>query len=61
LGRVVRDYSIHPSARSGQPVIEAPETDLDPELARTLRTLNAGQTSQVVAAKSGFFLLRREP
>lgn len=57
---LARSYSIHPSARSGQPVLETTAADLDPVLANTLRALKAAQVSLVVETKAGFFLLRKE-
>ncbi|MCI0616989.1 sulfatase-like hydrolase/transferase [bacterium] len=58
--RLARDYSVHPSARSGSSILETTPAELDPALRQPLAALQPGQTSEVIEAKSGFFLLRRE-
>ena len=57
---LARDYSIHPSARSGSSILETKPAELDPALRQPLGSLQPGETSEVIEAKSGFFLLRRE-
>jgi tetratricopeptide (TPR) repeat protein len=54
------DYSIHPSARSSQPVIELPSTEVDPALEKTLASLKEGQFSDVIQTPHGFFIVRKE-
>ncbi len=53
-------YSIHASARSQQPVIEAHPDEIEAPLALALSKLKSGQTSGVIETSNGFFLLRRE-
>jgi arylsulfatase A-like enzyme/Flp pilus assembly protein TadD len=57
---LARDYSVHPSARSENSVLETTPAELDPGLRQPLASLQPGQTSEVIETKSGFFLLRRE-
>lgn len=57
---LARSYSIHPSARSGQPVLEASPSDLDPALATALLPLTAGQISPVITTPTASFLLQKQ-
>jgi arylsulfatase A-like enzyme/Flp pilus assembly protein TadD len=57
---LARDYSIHPSARSDNAVLETSSTDLDPALQRPLASLKPGEISSVIEANATFFLLRKE-
>lgn len=57
---LARDYSIHPSARSDNSILETTLAELDAALRQPLASLQPGQTSEVIEAKSGFFLLHRE-
>lgn len=57
---LARNYSVHPSARSSSPILETTPAELDPGLRQPLASLQPGETSEVIEAKSGFFLLRRE-
>jgi choline-sulfatase len=57
---LARDYSVHPSARSGSSILETTPAEMDPALRQPLASLLPGQTSEVIETKSGFFLLRRE-
>jgi choline-sulfatase len=57
---LARDYSVHPSARSGSSILETTPAELDPALRQPLVSLQAGQTSEVIETKAGFFLLHRE-
>ena len=54
------DYSIHPSARAGQPVIELPSTEMDPVLLKSMAQLKPGEFSGVIQTPSGFFIVRKE-
>jgi choline-sulfatase len=57
---LARDYSVHPSARSGSSILETTPAEMDPALRQPLASLQPGQTSEVIEAKSGFFLVLRE-
>jgi parvulin-like peptidyl-prolyl isomerase len=58
--QLARDYSIHPSARSQNPILEAESAELDPALQSALSALKPGQTSNVIQTSAGFFILRKE-
>jgi tetratricopeptide (TPR) repeat protein len=53
-------YSVHPSARSGQTVMEKNEAEADPAFAAALSTLKKGEFSAVLAIRNGFFIVKRE-
>ena len=57
---VAHEYSIHPSARAQEPVVEAVPGEIDPRLLQALSTLRQGQASGVVETSAGFFILRKE-
>ncbi len=56
---LARDYSIHPSARSTDPVLEASTAEIDASLAHALSALKPGEISKPVSGPGGFFLLKR--
>ncbi|MCI0412002.1 tetratricopeptide repeat protein [bacterium] len=56
---LAQNYSIHPSARSQQPVLELSPSEIDPAIAKTLSVLKAGQFSAPIQTPGGFFLLLR--
>ena len=57
---LAKNYSIHPSARSGQPVLEAIPAEVDPAIARALSGIKSGDYSPVVETSQGFFLVKKE-
>ena len=57
---LAKSYSIHPSARSAQPVLELNPGEMEPELATALSALQPGEFSDVIQTSRGFFLLRKE-
>lgn len=57
---LARSYSIHPSARSAQPVLEASPAELDAALAAALAPLAPGQISAVITTPTASFILQRQ-
>jgi tetratricopeptide (TPR) repeat protein len=59
-GTLARDYSIHPSARSGRPILEMASSEVDPLFLQALSKIQPGQLSPIIESRSGFFILRKE-
>jgi len=57
---LAKDYSIHPSARSQQPILELPAADVDPAIVRTLSSLKPGEFSHPFPLAKSYFLVRKE-
>lgn len=57
---VAKNYSIHPSARSANTLLELLPADVDPVLLKGLSALKTGEISSVFQTPSGFFILRKE-
>lgn len=58
--RLAPDYSVHPSARSGQPILEASPSELDPEIAQALESLQPGRISAVIETRGAYFIVKRQ-
>ncbi len=56
---LAKNYSIHPSARSQQPVLEVSSSEVDPAIAEAVSGLKTGQFSVPIQTSGGFFLLLR--
>jgi tetratricopeptide (TPR) repeat protein len=57
---LAREYSVHPSARNADPVLQSSPNDLDPALARSLAALKTGEISKPVSSSGSYFILKRE-
>jgi parvulin-like peptidyl-prolyl isomerase len=57
---LAKDYSVHPSARSGQPVLELASSDVNPAIAKALSHLKSGEFSAPILSGKSYFLVKRE-
>jgi choline-sulfatase len=57
---LAQSYSIHPSARSQQPVLEVNSSELEAPIAKELAQLKHGEFSEPIETSSGFFLVLKE-
>ena len=54
------NYSLHPSSRSSQPILELNVSEVDPAILSALSSIQGGEFSSVIETSNGFFLVKKE-